>query len=179
MDADYAAQIDRLTAQILDRTSLVPPMPTWTSPNDEQAYNLSAAAALQGVCLDRKLVRTSLHPRGFEACDIYIPDGGVCIHVKKASSSQQVSHLLAQALVATESLIHDPEARRLFTQKVNLASGSELDPAPINEVVIALGSRKKVTLDSLFTFSKVNLVRQVRMIQANQVEVRIVSVQLA
>jgi hypothetical protein len=58
-------------------------------------------------------------------------------------------------------------------------SGSELDPAPINEVVIALGSRKKVTLDSLFTFSKVNLVRQVRMIQANQVEVRIVSVQLA
>jgi len=178
MDADYAAQIDRLATQILGRESTLAPMPIWMSRDDEQAYNLSAAPALQGVCLDRNLVRTALHPRGFEACDIYVPGSGTCVHVKKATSSQQVSHLLAQALVATESLIHDPEARRLFTEKINGVHGSELESAPISEVVIALGSGHEVTADSLFTFSKVNLVRQVRMIQANQVEVRVESIQL-
>ncbi len=173
MDRSYAVRIDALVDEILTRSSTVESMPMWGLDQDEQAYNEAASNELEAICMDRKLIYTALHPRGIEACDIFLDKVGACIHVKKARDSASVSHLLAQALVATDSLVHDSESRRAFTERVNKLGSLNLEKAPLNEVVIAIGSVQKVTSATLFTFSKVNLVRQVRAIESNQVRVRV------
>lgn len=73
----------------------------------EAAYNLHVAARdNRFLCLDRSLLTTRAHPRGFEACDLLGPDN-VLVHVEKVSGrtgSSVLSHLFAQGLVSAESL---------------------------------------------------------------------------
>lgn len=72
--------------------------PDWTLPawngapgrpedgrREEKYYNAYAGEVPGFLCLDRKLVRTRAHPRGFEACDLLGTDQEL-IHVKKVSS---------------------------------------------------------------------------------------------
>jgi uncharacterized protein (TIGR04141 family) len=90
-----------------------------------------------------------MQPRGFEACDLLGPDGEF-VHTKRLHRPADASHLFQQALVSTESLILDIEARTALIEKVASLS-SEKPPIPERpkEVVLALVGRTR----SLWTHS--------------------------
>ncbi|MFJ2593298.1 DUF6119 family protein [Streptomyces erythrochromogenes] len=112
------------------------------------------------LCLDKKLVRTVQHPRGFEACDLLGPDNEL-IHVKHMEDSVSASHLFNQAVVSTEALRRQPDAISKMREVVAKESGRGRE-IPHNfqprKVILAFGGRE-ATPAALFTFSQVTLVR--------------------
>lgn len=179
MDARYAETLLRLTEEIF-RKQLDPPLPLWTSQfKEEKDYNQHVARQLGGLCLDRKLVRTDAHPRGFEACDVLLKDGTL-VHVKKFDSSAPASHLFAQAYVSTDSLIRDAQAVAALRKTVESVGG---DPTWVKDrpprVVLAMARAKPVTAGELFTFSRVNLVRAAQDIASRSVPLYIAPVVVA
>lgn len=175
---DYADNINQRTEAIFSQVDDDLVFPAWASTEDEEAYNKRLATALGGVCLDRKLITTSLHRRGMEACDVYLPDGTL-IHVKKTDKSAAVSHLLAQALVSAEALCSDLEARQELCTRISVGGGnpSTFGSKPAR-IIIAMhrGDGQAITAQSLFTFSKVNLVRQVATLEERGIDVRVISI---
>ncbi|MQY18081.1 DUF6119 family protein [Nocardia macrotermitis] len=158
MDDRHAERIDQRVTEILAAKSSIP-FPPWLPGVEERAYNIDAAAAIDGYSLDRNLMRTALHTHGIEPCDIHLRPG-TFIHVKRGRGSSDLSHLFAQTLVSWEALTYDETARAAWLEKISQQVGSPVTDATIDEVVIAIGKVKPITTDSLFTFSKVNLVKQ-------------------
>lgn len=175
---DYAENINRRTDAIFEKPTEDLTFLPWGTDDDEEAYNEKLADALGGVCLDRKLITTDLHRRGIEACDVYLPDGTL-VHVKKTEKSAAASHLLAQALVSADALCHDHQARMKLQKRIAELGG---DPSKIKSkptrVVLAMyrSGGKRVTAEELFTFTKVNLVRQVTSLESRSVPVRVVAI---
>lgn len=175
---DYADNINSRTDAIFAKKVDDITCPAWDASDDEEAYNNQLAAALGGVCLDRKLIITDLHRRGIEACDVYLPDGTL-VHVKRTDRSTAASHLLAQALVSADALCNDDQARRKLRARISEAGG---DPSSLglkpSRVVLAMhrGGKPELSASDLFTFTKVNLVRQSSSLEARGVQVRIVSI---
>lgn len=137
-------------------------------------YNKLLADQLGGICLDQKLIYPKGSNSGIEACDILLPDG-VFIHVKHVSSSAPASHLLAQALVATEFLRIDSDAQISLRQKIEEAGfdPNEYQTKPSRVVVVMAKDDQQLTADSLFTFTKINLVRHDRRFTTMGVELNI------
>ena len=175
---DYTENINRRTHEIFSRKADGIHPPPWDANYDEAAYNKVLAEELGGICLDRRLIRTQLHPRGIEACDIYLHDGTL-IHVKKTEDSGTASHLLAQALVSADALCNDEEAREKLRNLISDAGGDpkSLDMKP-SRVILAMHRRNRppMTAKNLFTFTRVNLVRQVTNLESRGVPVRIVPI---
>lgn len=175
---DYVGNITQRTQDLFDRTVDDLQFSAWSPTDDEEAYNKSLAIALGGVCLDRKLITTDLHGRGIEACDVYIPDGTL-IHVKKTEKSAAASHLFAQALVSADALCNDSQARKELRRRIETLGfdATKVSSKP-SRVVLAMyrGGGKPVTAESLFTFTKVNLVRQAASLEERGVSVRVVSI---
>ncbi len=175
---DYADNINQRAEAIFSQVDDDLVFPAWASTEDEEAYNKRLATALGGVCLDRKLITTSLHRRGIEACDVYLPDGTL-IHVKKTDKSAATSHLLAQALVSADALCSDTEARQKLCTRISAGGG---DPSTFGSkptrIIIAMHREggQAITAQSLFTFSKVNLVRQVATLEERGITVRVISI---
>lgn len=175
---DYVGNIDHKTKELFNRPVDDVVFPSWGPADDEEDYNKALASALGGVCLDRKLITTDLHRRGIEACDVYLPDGTL-IHVKKTEKSAAASHLLAQALVSADALCNDVQARKKLRARIKeLGGNAEMVKSKPSRVVLAMyrGEGKPVTAESLFTFTKVNLVRQAESLEARGVSVRVVSI---
>lgn len=160
---NYAENINRRTDEIFEKSTDDLAFSPWEADDDEEAYNKKLADALGGVCLDRKLITTDLHRKGIEACDVYLPDGTL-VHVKKTEKSAAASHLIAQALVSADALCHDSQARAKLRERIAELGGdpNELKAKPAR-VVLAMyrNGSKRLTAEDLFTFTKVNLVRQV------------------
>jgi uncharacterized protein (TIGR04141 family) len=172
MDDRYLGHIDARVGEILAETASVS-LPVWPTSEVEGDYNLRAAASLGGICLDRKLITTPLHSRGgIEPCDIYVPDG-ILVHVKRGTSSSSLSHLFAQAFVSSDALARDEYARLAWEKRLETLAGSPVLNSSPREVVLAIGRKSEVTVDSLFTFTKVNLVRQYDQLRAARVDVRV------
>jgi uncharacterized protein (TIGR04141 family) len=76
---------------------------------NEDDYNVKAAAALGGLCLDKKFVYDG-GPDKMELCDILTREGGL-IHVKHRGSSSTLSHLFAQGVNSAERLLQDADFR--------------------------------------------------------------------
>lgn len=175
---DYAQNINSLTDAIFAKKVDDIKCPVWATSDDEKAYNEQLSAALGGVCLDRKLITTDLHRRGIEACDVYLPDGTL-VHVKRTDRSTAASHLLAQALVSADALCNDDQARQKLRTRISEAGG---DPSSLRikptRVVLAMhrGDKPELSAKDLFTFTKVNLVRQASSLESRGVQVRIVSI---
>lgn len=175
---DYVGNITKRVEDLFDRPVDDLAFPAWASGNDEDAYNKALAEELGGVCLDKKLIRTDLHGRGIEACDVYLPDGTL-IHVKKTEKSSAASHLLAQALVSADALCSDAQARKKLKAKIKALGGDATNVgSKPKRVVLAMyrGSGKHVTPETLFTFTKVNLVRQATSLGERGVPVYVVSI---
>lgn len=173
MDDRYLARIDERVQEILSAPSSVQ-LPAWDrDAHDEGEYNKQVAAELSGYCLDRKLIRTPLHSRGgIEPCDVFV-EPGILIHVKKARRSADLSHLLAQGLVSADALARDENARQAWTQRITEETGQKVRDAEIREIVLAIGRDQPVTTETLFTFTKVNLVKQFDALRYLGVEVRL------
>lgn len=173
MDQGYA---DRLRARIAELFQRTPDfgLPDWPIGVPEKVYNERLAAALGGTFLDAKLIRTDFHPRGIEACDV-LTDGGVLVHVKDLKSSAPASHLLAQALVSTDALLHDENARAKLRELVVAEGGRpESVPEKVHALVLVLAhAGAALTPESLFTFTQVTLARQVSALTSQGVDVRI------
>jgi uncharacterized protein (TIGR04141 family) len=163
-------------------------LPAWTDARgpdgrlEEQDYNRYVAATLEGfVCLDRKLVRTRAHRRGFEACDLLGPNDEL-VHVKKISSrtgSGPLSHLFAQGIVAVDSLT-DPETWHTFVDLVrqqhpDRASG--LGSRPRTLVFAMHRSDGPLTPDRLFTFARSELASAAILFQRLGVRLQITIIQ--
>ena len=160
MDTDYAQRLQSHVKEIFERPTPVS-MPTWDTSlhPDESAYNAMAASALGGLMLDRTLIRTTQHQRGFEACDIITPDADF-IHVKHIPKSSAASHLIAQALVATDALRHDAEARNSL-QELMTRQDEEAASVPTRPESVVLGMARSdpVTPGDLFSFTQVTVTR--------------------
>jgi uncharacterized protein (TIGR04141 family) len=144
-------------------------LPAWTAappgPNgrrEEKYYNSYAAEVCHGfLCLDRKLVRTRAHRKGFEACDLLGPNDEL-VHVKKVSSrtgSGPLSHLFAQGIVAVESLTD----RGTWDDFVDLvrrqdpARAQKLGRRPDTLVFAMHRTDGALTPERLFTFARSEL----------------------
>jgi len=185
MDRNYADVVKRRVREIFDRGPLLQDLPVWEltdqgseeekkRKNSELAYNKKLATHLGGLCLDQVLVHSETHKRGIEACDVLLEDG-TFIHVKNVGSSSPASHLLAQALVSTEVLTYDSTAQEHLAERIR-SKGSNPDAfilKPKQVVIIMAKEGKKLDADSLFTFTQVNLSRQVAQLNNQGVDVYI------
>ncbi|ONI79631.1 hypothetical protein ALI144C_22905 [Actinosynnema sp. ALI-1.44] len=146
-------------------------LPPWNEsrvhPNDpsppEDTYNRYVARTdPRFLLMDKNLVFTRAHRRGFEACDLLGP-GNELVHVKRTSSrtgSAPLSHLFAQGLVAAETLT-DPVAWRDFTALIAAQSperAAQLGRRPSAIVYAIHRSDRLLTPDTLFTFARSALV---------------------
>ncbi|MEU1966415.1 DUF6119 family protein [Micromonospora sediminicola] len=167
-------------AQILERPSTVV-LPPWAGDvAREDQYNRSATEHDQRlVLLDKKLLYTSQHPRGIEACDLLGPTGEL-IHVKRASGSSPLSHLFTQGVTSFYALRYDAEARAKFVELVRQqpnAPDVREDFRPRKVVyAIALKSGRTLTVDTLFTFAQVALYQAIKTLRTEGVEVEVISI---
>lgn len=171
MNQGYAEKLKARTREIFERDPGVV-LPSWPTGMAEKDYNDLVAADMGGVSLDRDLIRTELHHRGIEACDVLAKDGTL-IHIKKIDSSEPASHHIAQALVSADALLYDAEAKKKMREKV-VAEGRDPDLVPdkIARVVLGMARTKAPpTADTLFTFTQVTLVRAVQALGARGVGV--------
>lgn len=159
MDQDHADRLRAQVAAVFARDCGVS-LPDWMPEYpDESVYNVAAGQAIDAIVLDRKLIHTQLHRRGIEPCDLITSDG-LLVHVKNLKRSSAASHLIAQALVSTDALLYDHEARRALRTKIEAAGG---DPALLKDrpdsVVVGMAKSTALTADDLFTFTQVTLAR--------------------
>ncbi|MFJ4208100.1 DUF6119 family protein [Paenarthrobacter sp. NPDC089675] len=184
MDRIYADVVKRRTRAIFDRGPYLNKLPDWElvevpgaekeqkKRNAELYYNQKLAQSLGGLCLDQKLVTSEIHKHGIEACDVLLNDG-TFIHVKHVDASSPASHLLAQALVSTEVLSYDKTAQSNLAARISEQGGDpdkfQLKPARV--VIIMAREGKPLNADSLFTFTQVNLSRQVAQLEQQHVDV--------
>lgn len=181
----YAAQLQQQVQSIFDRSYDIE-LPAWPTNDDgnliaEKEYNFLAAQACGGVLLDRKLIRTAQNPRGFEACDVLLPDGAL-VHVKNIDASAPASHLFAQGANAAHALGFDDQARTEFRKRVVNAGGTaELvkDRTPAVIFAVARNSAKPFTADSLYSFSQVTLARTCIDLEARGIPVYVVPINRA
>ena len=160
MDTDYAQRLQTHVDEIFARAAPVS-LPNWNESQcpDEVAYNAAAATAIGGLMLDRQLIRTAQHPRGFEACDIITPNSDF-IHVKHTPKSSAASHLVAQVAVATDALRHDDEARQGLRELIVGAGGKDhWDQTRLESVVLGMAREEPVTPVDLFSFTQVTVTR--------------------
>ena len=130
---------------------------------DEGDYNEHVADVdKRFLCMDKKLVQTRVHPRGFEACDLLGPNDAL-VHVKRTSSStgsSPLSHLFAQGLVAAESFTN-PETWAKFQALVAAQSperAARMGRRPGSLVYAIHRSDKPLRPGTLFTFARSTLV---------------------
>lgn len=161
----YLRHVDRIIGEAFERRPEWP-LPAWhsapgdhdTGKIDERHYNTYAGAQPGFLCLDRKLVYCRTHPHGFESCDHLGPNNEL-VHVKRVSSktgSGPLSHLIAQGIVAIESLT-DPGTWTKFVEKVreqDPARAATLGARPSALVYAIHRSNGLLTSDKLFTFAR-------------------------
>lgn len=177
VDSDYGSLVQaRISKLFVDSAEWS--LPIWAAGENEADYNVRLAAHLGGVCLDRQLIRTSAHPRGIEPCDVYLPDGTL-VHVKKTESSAPASHLLGQALVSALAIRNDAETRTKLRASITAAGG---DPGNLLRtpkrvlLVLARPGGTPISSDTLFTFTKVTVVRAAGQLAALGINVDVASI---
>jgi uncharacterized protein (TIGR04141 family) len=140
-------------------------LPPWTS-GVEDAY-LDQLTLHEGfIKLHPGQIKTLTQPDGFEPADVLGPNNEL-IHVKGTRSSALLSHLFNQGLVAADTLCSDPSAWDTFRKTIHKHNPDrELGDRPAAIVyAIHLKTQYQLAADTLFTFSKVALVRAHRHIR--------------
>ena len=172
IDAEYHSTILRHVGEIFDRP-WTPELPDWDTQvcRHEIDYNRFATQFLNqqvpqsAINLDRKMVQTLQHPRGFEACDILTHDRDF-VHVKHVDRSAAASHLFAQALVSADALRYDAFGRFCIMLRIRRAGGNpQWVPNVPKRIVLALARRTELKPCSLFPFTQVTLCRLDELLQ--------------
>jgi uncharacterized protein (TIGR04141 family) len=105
VDLDYKTRV-YADVEALKRLDGLPDADPGT---DEPTYNLKAAEAIGGLCLDKKFVFDG-GPDKMEICDI-LKEDATLIHVKQRGSSSTLSHLFTQGVNSAERLLLDRDFR--------------------------------------------------------------------
>lgn len=178
IEKTYADHVREQTESIFARDHGLAVLPPWPAGNAEDEYNKILADHLDGIVLDRKLLRSDFHRYGIEACDVLLKDN-TFVHVKLIESSAPASHLIAQALVSVETLTYDLEAQAAFRERVDVAGwdGEMYSGKPKRVVLVLARVGKSIDAASLFTFTQVNLWRQVSQLGSQGVEVFVAPVE--
>ncbi|OPG14247.1 hypothetical protein B1L11_03755 [Microbispora sp. GKU 823] len=146
---------------------------------DEEAYNRAAAAASGFVCMDRQLIRTEQHPRGFESCDLLGRENEL-IHVKRAESTAPLNHLFAQGRISADALRLDSSARREFLKQVRGKDANHpvKDDFMPKKVIFAISLKNgaPLTVENLFTFAQVSLLQATLALRNVGIEVAVVNI---
>ncbi|MFF4089776.1 DUF6119 family protein [Streptomyces nigra] len=127
--------------------------------------------------LDKQLLRTKQHPRGFEVCDLLGPNDEL-IHVKRLDDSVSASHLFNQAIVSAEALRRQADTVTKMREVVTRESGGKRtipEGFRPRKVILAFGGRR-ADAKSLFTFSQVTLVRCAQRLAELEVELEIIEI---
>jgi uncharacterized protein (TIGR04141 family) len=78
--------------------------------------------------------------------------------------------------VSTDALARDENARSSWKKRILEESDGAIEDAQLKEVILAVGSDRPVTVDTLFTFTKVNLVKQFDALRYLGVQVHVATV---
>lgn len=190
MDGNYINSIQKCVKDIFERkTEVLDNIKDWEiyeAPKDksedskrkaEDVYNREIANQLGGLCLDRMLIYPEGSKSGIEACDVLLPDG-IFIHVKHVSSSAPASHLLAQSLVSTSLLRTDKYSQDKLREMIDsiCEDSDKYDVRPRQVVIVMAKDNKLLTAESLFTFTKINLIRHEQNLANMDVKLNIVPV---
>lgn len=179
MDQGYSARLQARVNEIFERP-LLETLPVWDSTlhEHEADYNKHLANELGGVMMDGVLVRTEDRSQGFEACDVVAPSGAL-VHVKRTDSSGPASHLISQAIVSTDALLFDETARIEFRGLVRDAGGSPgwVDDRPSAVILGMARNNKRMTAESLFSFTQVTLVRLDDLLTQSGVSLQIAAIE--
>lgn len=173
---DYAQRLDEETTRIFSK-KFDQELPNWRVNEPEEEYNKRLADSLNGVCLDRKLIRTTAHRRGIEPADVFI-DGNTLIHVKQFDSSSPASHLVAQALVSAEAIFEDEDAWIRLNERL-LEAGVDTSTLTVKpeKIVLAIARRgRKLEPEDLFSFTKVTLINCVNQLHRQGKQVYIATI---
>ena len=104
-------------------------LPDADAGSNEDAYNVKAAVALAGLCLDKKLVYDG-GPDKMEICDI-LTSARQLVHVKQRGSSSTLSHLFLQGFNSAERLLYDEEFRRQARDVIQAENPKFVDCIPL------------------------------------------------
>lgn len=112
-------------------------LPLADAKQDEDEYNVAAAAVINGACLDKKTIGLGGVDK-VELCDILTKDG-LFIHVKKRGRSSTLSHLFAQGVTSADLLLNDDDFRKDAASKVG-----EVDNEFISAIPQEPGARERI-----------------------------------
>ncbi|MEU8198814.1 TIGR04141 family sporadically distributed protein [Microbispora amethystogenes] len=175
--ASVRAAVERLIVAPLSTD-----LPAWDLAHNEHRFCEDVVEHRPGwVCMDGNLVKTRLHRgRGVEVCDLLLPDDTLLMAKHARKDAGPLSHLFKQALVAVQSLQHDPEAVAEFREKVTKAPSGRVLPADFRptKVILAilLKDGKELTVDTLFPFAQVALVHTATTLRSWGVTVEVVGI---
>ncbi|WP_113632432.1 TIGR04141 family sporadically distributed protein [Pectobacterium peruviense] len=134
----------------------------------EGDYNERICKTKKYILMDRKLVKSSRATTSIELCDLADVKNKILIHAKhRKGGSSGLSHLFAQASVASELILSDEEFRKAARAVIKENHGStamslipakKINSSEFEVVLLILGSNKKTLLNDLPFFSKVNLI---------------------
>jgi uncharacterized protein (TIGR04141 family) len=179
LDRDYVAEVNKAVSAM--RTAKHK-FPAWKSNEHEGKYNERACKAWKDAAL---LDKTKLLGRSqIEPAD-WLTSGRVFGHVKRLDkNSSGLSHMFSQGLVAATLISRDRSFRgqlaaELPTSHKALASelrGTAFDPSPWTIAYMILGANTAKPGEALPFFSKVNLRKHARQLEAMRYRVRLIGV---
>lgn len=160
-------------------------LPDADAGSSESDYNIKAAAALGGLCLDKKMVFDG-GPDKMEICDV-LTNARQLIHVKQRGSSSTLSHLFLQGLNSAERMFTDDEFRRQAREViaaenptfVDLVPVSRPDPANYEVVFVVITRSERSTPLTLPFFSVVSLRAAARTLRGLNYRVSVAAVKEA
>lgn len=149
----------------------------WDGTSTEAIFNKNQAASKGYKCVDAKCATTNLGGK-VEPCDLFVKDNHF-IHVKKGTSSSDLSHLFSQAYVSAE-LVHKKDEKFLndftnnnFKNAERLSVLSKLRDRNFDVTIAILNKNKadfepSIKIKNLPIFSIINLNRVVDQIEQSQ-----------
>lgn len=176
VNRDYVTEINEAVHSIDDLTASIG-MPTWKMGDDEGEYNKKAARARGWALLDKANFYIGGPNQRIEICDLLTADL-LMICVKKRTKSATLSHLFAQGAVSAD-LYRGEETyqKRVHDTAPTPASGATQPGNPT--IIYAIGTDLPGPLeDTLFFFSKVNLVTHAREIRRRGLSVAVAKIDM-
>lgn len=176
VNRDYVTTINESVSEIDDLTGSIG-MPSWKIGDDEGTYNEKAATARSWSLLDKANFYIGGPNQRIEICDLLTADLQM-ICVKKRTKSATLSHLFAQGAVSADLYRGEETYRqRVHDAAPAMASGGNLPDDPV--IVYAIGTDLPGPLkNSLFFFSKVNLVTHARDIRRRGLRVAVAKINM-
>lgn len=177
VNRDYVRSINAAVAAIDDLTGHLA-LPDWRTSEDEGAYNDRAAHERGWALLDKANFQIGGPNQKIEICDL-LTAGLHMICVKKRTRSATLSHLFSQGSVSADLYRGEPTYRDRVRAAVPANSDGDQASSEEPTIVYAIATdRPGVLIDSLFFFSKVNLVAHAKDIRRRGLKVGIAKIQL-